>query len=85
MASHMTPDELKVLIRDTVRETIDETFLRLGVKVDDPIEMQKDFQHLRDWRLTTASLKMKAFLGAIGLLTSGALAALWVGLKNSLK
>jgi hypothetical protein len=82
--NQLSPEEMRELVRETVRETINETFLRLGVKIDDPIEVQKDFQHLRDWRNTTESVKSKALLAAVGLLVSGLLGALWLGLKGSI-
>ncbi len=75
---NLTPEEARALIREAVRET----FLMLGVKVDDPIEVQKDFQHLREWRNTTESIKSKGLLTVMGMLVSGMLAALWVGIKE---
>lgn len=75
---NLTPEEARALIREAVRET----FLMLGVKVDDPIEVQKDFQHLREWRNTTESIKSKGLLTVMCILVSGMLAALWVGIKE---
>lgn len=75
---NLTPEEARALIREAVRET----FLMLGVKVDDPIEVQKDFQHLREWRNTTEGIKSKGLLTVMGILVSGMLAALWVGIKE---
>lgn len=77
----LTQAEAQELIRATVRET----FLMLGVKVDDPIEVQKDFQHLRDWRCTTDSIKSKGMLTLVGLAASGLAAALWLGFKELLR
>lgn len=78
---NLTPDEARALIREAVRET----FLMLGVKVDDPIEVQKDFQHLREWRQTTDSIKSKTITTALGLVVAGALGAFWVGFKDLFK
>lgn len=75
---NLTPDETRALIREVVRET----FLMLGVKADDPIEVQKDFQHLREWRAATESLKSKGIMTLIGLLVGGLVAAAWVGIKD---
>ena len=75
---NLTPDEARALIREAVRET----FLMLGVTVDNPIEVQKDFQHLREWRATTESIKSKSLMAAVGLVVSGLAAALWMGLKE---
>lgn len=74
---NLTPEEARALIREAVRET----FLMLGVKVDDPIEVQKDFQHLRKWRTTTDSIKSKGLLTLVGIAVSGIAAAVWLGFK----
>jgi hypothetical protein len=77
---NLTPDEARALIREAVRET----FLMLGVKVDDPIEVQKDFQHLREWRSTTDSIKSKGMIALVGVVVSGLAAAVWMGLREML-
>lgn len=78
---NLTQEEARVLVRETVRET----FLMLGLKVDDPIEVQKDFQHLRDWRETTDAIKTKGAVAATGIVVTGAVGALWLGVKEFLK
>lgn len=77
---NLTPDEARALIREAVRET----FLMLGVRVDDPIEVQKDFQHLREWRSTTESVKAKGLLALVGIIVSGLAAAVWLGVRELL-
>lgn len=76
--NNLTRDEAQVLIREAVREA----FLMLGMKVDDPIEAQKDFQHLREWRSTTESIKTKSLIAFVGILVSGFSAAVWLGIKE---
>ncbi|UTC27986.1 hypothetical protein [Stenotrophomonas phage A1432] len=76
--NNLTREEARLVIRESVREA----FLMLGIKVDDPIEVQKDFQHLREWRNTTDAVKRKGLLTIIGILTTGFLAALWLGIKE---
>jgi hypothetical protein len=80
----LTHEQVQALVRETVRQTVNETFVRLGVEVDDPLEMQKDFQHLRDWRETTDSVKKKTMLTAVGIVMTGGIAALVLGLKGLL-
>lgn len=80
----LTHEQLQTLVRETVQQTVNETFIRLGVQADNPIEMQKDFQHLRDWRQTTDSMKSKALLAAVGLVVSGGMAAVWIGITKSI-
>jgi hypothetical protein len=81
-------DELRGVIRDAMQETVktalDETFIRLGLAASDPIEAQRDFQHLRSWRKGTESLGMKVLVTALGLAVSGGLAALWLGIKATI-
>ncbi len=84
--THISRDELRGIMREvmqeTVKQTVDETFLRMGLAADDPIEAQRDFQHLRSWRKNTESLGMKAIVAAMGILISGGLAALWIGITS---
>ena len=72
-------------IRRIVRDSVRETLVELGISHDDPIEMQKDFQHLREWRLATAMIRRKGLLTILGLAIAGMAAALWVGLKQMIQ
>ena len=58
----MTEEEFKKVITSTVKETL----TNLGCKTDDPIEMQKDFAHLREGRLSTEAIRKKGMLAAVG-------------------
>lgn len=74
--------DLEELIKKQTAEGVVQALTLLGVDTKNPIEMQKDFQHLRDWRVTTTSIKEKSMLAALGLLVSGTAAALWIGVKE---
>lgn len=76
----LTEDELKSLVAQSVRETL----MVLGVDAENPLEMQRDFQHLREWRQTTDSIKSKTAMVIITVLVTGALGALYVGIKGML-
>jgi hypothetical protein len=71
-------------IEEIVQRTVEQTLIRLGVAVDDPIEVQKDFQHLRDWRVSMDQVRRKSFLTAVTIITTGMLGALWLGVKSYL-
>lgn len=73
----MTKEELKALMTEAVREA----FTKMGIDADDPLEMQRDFQHLREWRVAVADVRSKSTLALLGILISGALGALWLGFK----
>lgn len=72
-------------LRSIIRESVQETLVSIGIDAADPIEMQKDFQHLREWRMTTDSVKRKGIMTIVGILVAGGCAALWMGFKNSIK
>jgi hypothetical protein len=68
-------------MKSLMEEAVNNAFTKMGMDVSDPIEMQRDFQHLRDWRIAVKSAQSKGFLTIIGLLTAGVVAALWIGFK----
>ncbi len=82
-------EEMRLMMSEVAKEAaiaaVKETFLRMGLQSDDPLEAQKDFQHLRSWRQNTQSLGMKVLAAAIGLLVTGSLAALWIGIKANIR
>jgi hypothetical protein len=47
-------------------------------------EIQKDFIHLRQWRLRMEKVRTKGLLTAVGIVTAGIVAAVWTGLTASL-
>lgn len=77
---HLITDEVERIVKQTVKETL----IHLGVKVDDPIEVQKDFQHLREWRLAIQEARKKTMLAVVGVVVSGVLAALWLGVRHTI-
>lgn len=72
-------------IDQVVRKTVKETLLSLGIDAADPIEMQRDFQMLRDWRRASNSVRSKGLLTLIGIITAGVLGAVWIGVKSALR
>jgi hypothetical protein len=69
-------------IKRVVSEAVKETMLLLGVQIDDPTEVQKDFAHLRKWRVSVESATSTGMLTVLGVLITGALGALWMGLLS---
>lgn len=74
----MNEQEAKRLIVATVEETL----TKIGIDHEDPIEMQKDFQHLREWREASAAIKKKGMLTAVGVIITGVLAAVWLVIRE---
>ena len=73
----MTNLEVRTLIVDTVNTTL----MQLGIEHNDPLEMQRDFQHLRDWRMSMERIKNRTVVTAVGVVVAAIMAALWIGLK----
>lgn len=71
-------EELRILISDSVKQTL----IQLGIASTDPIEMQKDMLHLREWRKSMDSIKSKSVLTLITIAVTGSAAAFWIGIKD---
>ncbi len=76
----MNKDELEDLVRDTVKETL----TCLGADVDNPLEMQKDFSAMREFRQTVDTAKKVGWVTFVTTLVGGLIIALWVGLKDQI-
>jgi len=69
-------------VRDIVRDSVHETLVGLGMSPSDPHEMQKDFNHLRDTRLAVEMIKRRSIVTLVGILITGAVALLWLGVQG---
>lgn len=81
VVNDMSRDAVAHLVSETVRETL----LQMGIDTSDPMAMQRDFQHLRQWREAGEAVKRHGILAIIGIFLSGAIALLIVGIKTWLK
>lgn len=70
-------------VRRIVSEAVTETLTRIGIEADDPLEVQKDMQHLRAWRESVTTVKRQSLVTAIGILSAGILGAIWMALKGT--
>jgi hypothetical protein len=71
-------EELKTVVRDTVKETLSS----LGVDTTDPLAMQADFHALREFRTSMGAVRKKALTAAVGIVMSGVIAAIVLGVKS---
>jgi len=77
---NISEKQIKTLVAETVRETL----IELGIAHDAPLEMQKDFQVLREWRMASETLRRKGVLTVFGIVVAGVTAVFWVGMKQML-
>ncbi len=69
---------MRVLHDEDYEEIAKRLAERLGINASDPIEMQKDFQHLRNWRVSCETVRDQGIKTAIGVLVTGFLGGIWL-------
>jgi SpoVK/Ycf46/Vps4 family AAA+-type ATPase len=69
-------------LNSVVAEAVKQTLVQLGVDTSDPLAMQRDFQHLRQWREAGEDLKRKGAVVLLGLFLSGLVTLFLLGLKE---
>lgn len=74
----LTPEQVGHMVPEAVRQTL----LQMGIDTSDPLAMQRDFQHLRDWRESGEAIKKKGTLALVGIFVSGLGTLLFLGLKD---
>jgi hypothetical protein len=52
-------------------KALERLFTTLGVDIDDPLEMQKDFAHLRAWRESLELVKRRSIISAVTVIVTG--------------
>lgn len=77
--------ELEACHKKLIEETVKQTLITLGLDVSDPIKVQKDFAHLRDWRESSEKIKTKGIVTLVGVIVTGACGLAWVLLKDAVK
>lgn len=78
-------EDLPPVITSCTQTTVDNLLVRFGMQVNEPLELQRDFQHLRDFRVSYNSIKSKATLTMVGILISGLCAIVWLGFKEYIR
>lgn len=77
----MSIEQVRELTSDVVRQT----FQGLGLDISNPLEVQRDFAMLRDFRLAMVNFRRKGIMVMAGLLAAALLAALFAGVKEQLR
>lgn len=65
-----------------VEKTVNDTLLKLGMSVGDPIEFQKDMHFVRGWRKSSESVKRQGFMTVMAVLTTGTLGLIYTFFKG---
>lgn len=62
---------------ETIRQTVRETLLALGLDAEDPTELQRDMAFLRSWRGASEAVKRQGLVTATIVLVTGFFGLLW--------
>jgi hypothetical protein len=82
MTDILPHEDRRAIDKRIISEAVKETLLHLGLDVDNPVELRKDFNHLRDWREGTETIKDKALSTIVGTVVTGGLALIVLNLKD---
>jgi hypothetical protein len=78
----MTQGEIEAIADRAAKTATAETLRALGIDTAQPFEMQRDFAHLRSWRLSVEAMRTKTILTAVGILVTGVLGAIWMAIRG---
>jgi len=69
-------------LHNLVKETVNETLLTLGMNTNDPIEVQKDFQYIREFRVGATAVKRRGVMTLVSLLVTAIAGLIWVSVTG---
>lgn len=72
----LTETEIEAIVERTVHKTL----LTLGLDVDEPMQIQRDFQHLRTWRTSIETVRRHGLIAAVGIVVVGFMGLVWTAL-----
>lgn len=76
----LTNEELEEIVTNSIKRA----FTEMGIDSSKPTEMQRDFVHLRRWRLAVDKTQSTTFTAAVVVLVGGIMGALWLGIQTSI-
>jgi hypothetical protein len=78
MPDRLTEAEIEAIVARTVKQTL----LTLGLDCSDPMETQRDFQWLRDWRKSVDSMRGYGARTAVSIIVAGIIGAVWYAITH---
>ena len=83
-ASNLTRSQISEIATMAADRAVERTLLSLGVDIREPIEAQKDFAALREWRESAALVKRWTVRAALTVFVGGVVSAIWIGFKHKI-
>lgn len=78
----MTESEIKAIVKEAVKEGVQETLLGLGMDMEDPTEIQKNWAFLTNWRKNSEAVKQQGLVAIVIAVLVGLLGLVWTVLKG---
>lgn len=81
----MKEEEIRAIAKTVAKEAVREMMVAMGVDASKPeamIEMQKDFQSLRNWRQSVDAIQRQGLLSAVGVIVVGLLGMIYMHFRQ---
>ena len=82
---NLSRDEVQHIADEAANKAVSQVLLDLGIDHATPLEMQRDFQHLRKMRLTTEAVKRQTLISLVGFALLGMATIIVLGFREWLK
>lgn len=77
----MTREEVQTIAGEAADQAVRKVLITLGADPSTPLELQKDFAHLRSWRESTETIKRQSLTTAVIVLVTALLGLLAILFK----
>jgi CTP:molybdopterin cytidylyltransferase MocA len=72
------------LIRTVARDAVEQTLTTMGIDAENPLEVQRDMQHLRASRKGSENTRALVKKTAVPIICVGVIAAVWGGFSDAI-
>lgn len=79
----VTEEEAHRIARTAAKEAVHETLQLIGLDINNPADLQRDFQFMRSWRLSSEAVKRQGLLAIVSTLVIGLLGLIYMAFKGS--
>jgi hypothetical protein len=73
----------EAIAKSAGREGAKQVLTTLGCDVENPLDMQADFQHLRNHRIGSQAIVKRGKMVLVTTVVTGGMALLWMGFKDT--
>jgi len=81
--TEISEDYVNKVADEVAKRIVNQLMTTLGVDASNPLEMQKDFQHLRAWRTSMESVRSKSILTIVSTAVLGIATLVWMALTRT--